>query len=110
MKYLFVAAALAALSTPALAGDGYSQTTGWATTLKKDRAAQHYTAGAVAGQVEDAEKGTLSSSMGYYINNSYGNYIHVDQGGEGSVVIDADNDGDVTAGQQNGDGNLTIGQ
>lgn len=94
---------------PAYAGGGYSQTTGWATTPKRDRQTQHYTAGAVAGQVEDAEKGTLSGSVGYYINHSYGNYIHVEQTG-GELDIDADNSGDITAGQQNGDGNLTIGQ
>ncbi|RYG60127.1 MAG: hypothetical protein EON60_08235 [Alphaproteobacteria bacterium] len=114
MRKLLLCAALVAAGSmsSALAGD-YSSTRGYGTVptggVASQRWIDHGNAGFVAGQEQDASNGNLTSRVTSNTNIAVGNWTQVDIVGNGNNVnVGSDNSGDVTAGQTNGGGNVTI--
>lgn len=112
MRKLLLCAALVAVGgmSPALAFDaqvGYGVSPTGSNTSQRwvDRG----NAGYVAGQVIDAEKGNLTSRVTNNTNIAVGNWTQIDiVGNNNNVETNSNNSGDVTAGQTNGGGDVTI--
>jgi hypothetical protein len=110
MKMLILSALLAgaALSGAAHAGE-FTNTTGWGHTSAGNtgRSSNHYNQGAIAGQVEDAIQGNLTSRPTYITNQAIGNMTQIEIHGDGNnVSTDSTNTGNVGAQQGVGKGGI----
>ncbi|RYG62243.1 MAG: hypothetical protein EON60_00550 [Alphaproteobacteria bacterium] len=112
MRKLLVCAALVAACGVSSAS-AFDAQVGYGVTPSGGKTSQRWVdfgnAGYVAGQERDASNGNLTSRVTNNSNIAVGNWTQIDIVGNGNNVnVGSDNSGDVTAGQTNGGGNVTI--